>query len=883
MERRNFVKRIAAALACIPRASDAFSRSVLSTDGGKMPPHSPAAKNRVQAPEPDYEALLAQHNVVYLSPATRPVEGLPVGDGDTTALVWMPPCGLTMTVNKSNLWDDQPSNYPPDWSWSPAWEEKATTLVGGATLTVRNGTPLLNPMYLNDFQAHLDLYRAQVAVDAESPLGSVRAVIWGSSEPGVLVLNYQESSSQPLRREIELSRWGSRRFFHWYSQYVPAATRTGLEGTRAGADRTHIWIEQKLRRTSFAVVVRFVGGPFKTEVRNPHLAVMLTEQSSQISGQVYLAVVTSEEHDSPLESARQKVDQAAQQSYDTLQHQHAKQWSEFWSQSYIQIPEDYLENLYYMTLYQLAVSSQGAYPPPFCGGLWTPDHDVRRWGHYYHWNEQQSYWPVHSAGHSELAVPYNRYRSQMLKQAETDAQLVHEKGGAWYADVANRRGEQARSGVSYNLTPGTQIAMDLWRHYLYTLDRDFLETQTYPVMKACAQFYLDYLERDSDGIYHVPESSAYESAILQKDSITDLSSIRQSFPACIRASEILGVDAKMRRRWQDVVDHLVGFTTYGPGLDLEGKPIPKVFSSGISLVDFTTTKASDGVKGVMIKKGQRLYGVSFECELAPVFPSGVIGLAQRGTELFEVAVNTILNVEPKVFKFYLSPAIQAARLGLGDFALKVITHIVKGSQVLPQGFFTEGDLTPNAPAYSANRWTVDTPCIIRNGRRTNEHAQLLSEWFDMPSLEGGGQLMTTFNEMLLQSYDEVIRVFPALPQAWQDVSFKLRAVGGFVVIATRKAGEIQPLLVESLNGGKCRLQNPWSRRQINVRELASGHAVQVTADAEIAVFDSKAGSTYIVFHASQAKIEPEPPWPRHGVNQAPKEWNGNRIGMERFF
>jgi alpha-L-fucosidase 2 len=884
LERRNFVKRVAGALAFVPHVlSDAFSSSALSP-GEATPTSIHVGKGREgdQQSQPHFEALLAQHDVAYLSPATRGVEGLPVGDGSTTALVWMPPEGITLTINMSSLWDDQPSDFPANWIWSPAWEGKATALVGGATLTVRNGTPLMDRMYLNDFHADLDLYDGQVNINSESSLGNVKACAWGSSELGVLVLNYDETTPYPVSREIELSHWGSRRFFHWYSQYVREATGTGLEGTCAGADQDHIWIEQKLRQISFAVVARFVGSPFRTQVKNPHTSAITTEAAPNMRGQIYIAVVTSEEASSPLESARQKVERAVRQGYDALRNRHLQRWSEFWAASYIYVPEEYLENLYYITLYQLAVSSQGRYPPLFCGGLWTPNHDVRRWGHYYHWNEQQQYWPVHAANHPELAVPYNRYRSQMLKQAEVDAQLVHQKRGAWYADVANRRGEQARAGVIYNLTPGTQIAMDLWRHYQYTLDLEFLEAQAYPVMKACAEFYLEYLEKDSEGVYHVPKSSGYESAILQRDSITDLSSIRQSFPACIRASEILGVDEEMRTRWHDVLNHLVEFSTYGPGMDLRGKQIPRVFSSGISLVDFTTTKASDGVEGVVIKKGERLYGMSFECELAPVFPSGVIGLAQRGTEMFDIAVNTVLDVGPEGFRFFLSPAIQAARLGLGNYALKVIESISQDAQVLPQGFFTEGSVL-DQPIYSTNRWTVNTPCIIRNGKRTKEHAQLLSGWFDMPSLEGGGELMTTLNEMLLQSHDGIIRVFPSLPEAWQDASFKLRAVGAFVVTATRKSGEVQPLLVESLKGGPCNLENPWPQKQVSVRELSSGRLEAVKAEEGFVVFESKAGSDYLVFHRGQAETPPEPPQPRHRTNQVPKKWHGRHIGMERFF
>jgi len=96
-------------------------------------------------------------------------------------------------------------------------------------------------------------------------------------------------------------------------------------------------------------------------------------------GQVIWPSSPAKKDHAPLSAARRKVDEAASQGYDTLRLRHSRRWSEFWEQSYIQIPEDYLENLYYLTLYYLAVSSQGPYPPLFCGGLWTSNRDIRRW------------------------------------------------------------------------------------------------------------------------------------------------------------------------------------------------------------------------------------------------------------------------------------------------------------------------------------------------------------------------------------------------------------------------------------------------------------------------------------------------------------------------
>ena len=65
-------------------------------------------------------------------------------------------------------------------------------------------------------------------------------------------------------------------------------------------------------------------------------------------------------------------------------------------------------------------------------------------------------------------------------------------------------------------------------------------------------------------------------------------------------------------------------------------------------------------------------------------------------------------------------------------------------------------------------------------------------------------------EMLLQSHSGVIRVFPAIPSDWKDVSFdKLRAIGAFVVSASLENGDVSLVKVVSEKGGLLRLVNPF--------------------------------------------------------------------------
>ena len=64
-------------------------------------------------------------------------------------------------------------------------------------------------------------------------------------------------------------------------------------------------------------------------------------------------------------------------------------------------------------------------------------------------------------------------------------------------------------------------------------------------------------------------------------------------------------------------------------------------------------------------------------------------------------------------------------------------------------------------------------------------------------------------ELLLQSVDNVIRVFPAWP-ADKDAEFAgLRAQGGFLVSARQTGGVVGDVTIESTAGGTVRLVSPW--------------------------------------------------------------------------
>ena len=93
------------------------------------------------------------------------------------------------------------------------------------------------------------------------------------------------------------------------------------------------------------------------------------------------------------------------------------------------------------------------------------------------------------------------------------------------------------------------------------------------------------------------------------------------------------------------------------------------------------------------------------------------------------------------------------------------------------------------------------------------------------TLEGNFAFAAGVQEMLLQSHTDTIRVFPAVPESWKDVSFKdLRARGAFLVSASRKDGKTESVRILSEKGCDLLMVSPFDGTVI-VRKTRPGEEI----------------------------------------------------------
>lgn len=189
-----------------------------------------------------------------------------------------------------------------------------------------------------------------------------------------------------------------------------------------------------------------------------------------------------------------------------------------------------------------------------CQMSWTCDYHLDI-------NINQNYWSANKANLHECNEALFTYLRHLEKYGSETASKLYGCRGWCAHTIANVWGYTAPGGdVSWglNVTGGAWLATELWSHWLFTRDKEYLRNTGYPLLKSCAEFFMDYMVEDPNTGYLVtgpsisPENAfAYHDGRHYSASMMptlDRAVVYQIYNACIESSRILGVDKDMRRR-----------------------------------------------------------------------------------------------------------------------------------------------------------------------------------------------------------------------------------------------------------------------------------------------------------------------------------------------
>jgi hypothetical protein len=451
-------------------------------------------------------------------------------------------------------------------------------------------------------------------------------------------------------------------------------------------------------------------------------------------------------------------------------------WKQFWQRSYIFINSQQPEadsaawqvgRNYQLFRYMLGCNAYGSYPTKFNGGLFTydpvfvdqkypftPDH--RQWGGgtFTAQNQRLVYWPMLKSGDFDMMPPQFNFYRRLLPSAEVRTKHYWGHTGASFTEQIENFGlpNYAEYGLNRleNFDPGVEY--NAWLEYHWDTSLDFslmiLDMQRFtgkdiseyiPLIESCVAFF-DKQYQYRAGMRGAKKLDQNGHLVLYPGTAAE--TYKMTYNA---TSTIAGLQTVLSR----MLELPAAYASPEKRTEWEAmqKRVPP-----ISFQQFNGHRTI-----APAKVWERVQNTEIP-QLYPVFPYGMYGI---GKPDLEVALNTwkydTVAIRNRNHTSWHQDNIFCARLGLTDEAAEITTKKLADSGRRFPAFWGPGhDYVPD------HNW--------------------------------GGSGMIGLQEMLLQTVDRKIYLFPAWPKEW-NVDFKLHAPYNTTVEGKLVNGKIEKLIV----------------------------------------------------------------------------------------
>ncbi len=537
----------------------------------------------------------------YDRPAAKWTEAIPVGNGRIGAMVFGGIEDERLQINESTLWGGSPHDYANPEAYSHLDEIRQLIFAGRVDEAQKLSASFMGrPKLLMPYQPFCDLrmhlagvgtvtdYHRELNLDhavsvTEYSIGATRyrREVFVSYPDQVLVLRM--TASGPARITFTLDMDSPQPGVQIKAIANETLQLAGRIQPRQNSPRswTGSW-ETPGMRFAAALRVSAEGGSVRAVER--HLEISDGKAVTILFSNATSFKTYRDIDGDPLKAVKDCLDKASAKSFDELRRAHITDFDRLFSRVELSLGEDYstdstdvriksfeqnndpaLVALYFaFGRYLLISSSRPGGQPANLQGIWNQDLSPA-WGSKWttNINLEMNYWQADSGDLWETEQPlWDLIRDLRITGAATARVQYHSDGWVLHHNTDLWRATAPVDGP-WGIWPMGEVCLanQMWDHYEFSGDREFLRQQAYPAMKEAADFILGSLVQAPAGtpfagrLVTNPSTSPENQYILngRPESLTyaptmDIELTRELFDNCRRAAEILRIDADLQAK-----------------------------------------------------------------------------------------------------------------------------------------------------------------------------------------------------------------------------------------------------------------------------------------------------------------------------------------------
>ncbi len=524
----------------------------------------------------------------YQRPAQKWTEALPVGNGRLGAMVFGGTQHERLQFNEDTLWTGRPHEYQHEGAveylpavrklLSEGKQREAEQLAMEHMMSV----PLRQEKYqpfgdlLLNFPGHAEPVDYRRELDIDSGLSTVRYQVGDATFTREVFSSFPD---QVIAIRITCNKPGRLTFTTTLDSPQP--------GARTLVEKNALVLRGRVRDTVDADTKQATPSALKFEARlqwraeggSVNAAGDTLEVKGADSVTLILAAATSFKNfkdvtGDPCETTRRALEAVAGKSYDALRRTHIADHRRLFRRAALELgtseakqqPTDeriknfatqndpeLMELYFQFGRYLLIASSRPGSQPANLQGIWNDQLDPpwdSKWT--VNINTEMNYWPVEVTNLSECHEPLFDLLDDVAQSGRKTAQAHYGcRGWVLHHNTDLWRGTAPINASNHGIwvTGGAWLCQDLWEHYAFGGDKEFLRTRAYPLMKGAATFFVDFLVEDpkTEWLISTPSNSPEIGGLVAGPTM-DHQIIRDLLTNCIEASRVLNVDKDFREK-----------------------------------------------------------------------------------------------------------------------------------------------------------------------------------------------------------------------------------------------------------------------------------------------------------------------------------------------